>query len=141
MAVLLNHIIIWRSDKQRSAAFLTDMLGLPPAIPFHHFLVVELANQVSIDFMEKNGPVSRQHYALLLGEEEFDALLARIRQRRIDHWADPARTMVGAINNHDGGRGVYWEDPDGHLLEAITRPYGRGEYGTSSTAAANVPTG
>jgi len=81
------------------------------------------------------------HYALLLGEEEFDALLARIRQRRIDHWADPARTMVGAINNHDGGRGVYWEDPDGHLLEAIARPYGRGEYGTSATAAANVPTG
>lgn len=125
MTVALNHIILWCSDKHRSAAFLTEMLGLPPAIRFHHFLVVDLDNAVSIDFMEKEGPVARQHCAFLVGEAEFDAIHARIKARRLDHWADPARSMPGAINRRDGGRGVYWEDPDGHLLEAITRPYGR----------------
>jgi len=124
MAVELNHTIIWCSDKQRSAAFLTGILGRPPPRPFHHFLVVDLDNEVSLDFFQKEGSVSRQHYAFLVGEAEFDAAFERIRARGLTHWADPARTKAGEINRHDGGRGVYFEDPDGHLLELITRPYG-----------------
>lgn len=126
MAVELNHTIVWCSDKARSSAFLTDMLGLPPAKPFYHFLVVELDNQVSLDFFQKEGAVSRQHYAFLVGEAEFDAAFARIQGRGLTYWADPARTRPGEVNDHDGGRGVYFEDPDGHLLEIITRPYGSG---------------
>ena len=126
MAVELNHTIVWCSDKARSSAFLTDMLGLPPAKPFYHFLVVELDNQVSLDFFQKEGEVSRQHYAFLVGEAKFDAAFARIQGRGLTYWADPARTRPGEINDHDGGRGVYFEDPDGHLLEIITRPYGSG---------------
>lgn len=126
MSVQLNHTIVWCRDKQRSSAFLTEMLGLPPARPFHHFLVVETANGVSLDFFEKQGPVSTQHYAFLVGEDDFDAIYGRIRERDLPHWADPARRKAGEINRHDGGRGVYFEDPDGHLLEAITRPYGSG---------------
>jgi catechol 2,3-dioxygenase-like lactoylglutathione lyase family enzyme len=124
MAVELNHTIIWCSDKPRSAAFLADILGRPPARPFHHFLVVDLDNRVSLDFFEKQGPVARQHYAFLVGEAEFDAAFARIEARGLAYWADPARTRPNEINRHDGGRGVYFEDPDGHLLELITRPYG-----------------
>jgi catechol 2,3-dioxygenase-like lactoylglutathione lyase family enzyme len=89
-------------------------------------MVVELDNGVSLDFMDKEGSVSPQHYAFLIGEADFDAVLGRIRARGMDHWADPARTKPGEINRNDGGRGVYFEDPDGHLLEAITRPYGSG---------------
>ena len=126
MGVELNHTIIWCSDKARSSAFLTGILGLPPARPFHHFLVVELDNRVSLDFFQKEGAVSRQHYAFLVGEAEFDAAFARIEARELAYWADPARTRPGEINSHDGGRGVYFEDPDGHLLEIITRPYGSG---------------
>ncbi len=124
MAVELNHTIIWCSDKQRSAAFLAEMLGRPPARPFHHFLVVDLDNHVSLDFFQKEGPVSRQHYAFLVGEAEFDAAFARIEAQGLTYWADPARTKPGEVNRHDGGRGVYFEDPDGHLLELITKPYG-----------------
>ncbi|HEX7856410.1 MAG TPA: VOC family protein [Sphingobium sp.] len=123
----LNHIIIWCSDKQRSAAFLTDILGLPPAKPFGHFLVVPLANGVSVDFMEKAGPVSHQHYAFLVSEAEFDAGFARIRALGCPYWADPARQQPQQINCHWGGRGVYFEDPDGHFLELITKPYGKME--------------
>jgi catechol 2,3-dioxygenase-like lactoylglutathione lyase family enzyme len=126
MGAELNHTIVWCRDKMRSAAFLTELLGLPPARPFHHFLVVDLDNQVSLDFYQKEGEVSRQHYAFLVGEGEFDAAFARIRERGLTYWADPARTKPGEVNTHDGGRGLYFEDPDGHLLEIITRPYGSG---------------
>ena len=127
MAVELNHIIVWCSDKVRSAGFMTGLLGLPPAKPFYHFLVVELDNKVSLDFYQKEGAVSRQHYAFLVGEAEFDAAFARIEAQGLTFWADPARTRPNEINRHDGGRGVYFEDPDGHLLELITRPYGGGD--------------
>ena len=126
MTVELNHTIVWCSDKARSAAFLAEMFGRPAPVPFHHFLVVDVDNRVSIDFMEKSGAVAPQHYAFLVSEAEFDAIHGRITEKGLDHWADPARTMPGTINHHDGGRGVYFPDPDGHLLEAITRPYGRG---------------
>ena len=124
MAAMLNHTIIWCRDKQQSSAFLAEMLDRPPPRRFFHFLVVDLDNEVSLDFMEKEGEVARQHYAFLIGEDDFDAVLGRIRERGLEHWADPARTQPGEINRHFGGRGVYFEDPDGHLLEVITRPYG-----------------
>jgi catechol 2,3-dioxygenase-like lactoylglutathione lyase family enzyme len=126
MTVELNHSIVWCSDKVRSAGFMTDLLGLPPAKPFHHFLVVELDNHVSLDFYRKEGEVARQHYAFLIGEAEFDAAYGRILDRGITYWADPGQTRPGEINPNDGGRGLYFEDPDGHLLEIITRPYGSG---------------
>lgn len=124
MAVQLNHTIVWCHDKHRSSTFLADMFGLQPPKPFYHFMVVELDNGVSLDFMEKEGEVSRQHYAFLVSEEEFDAVLSRIHERGLPHWADPGRSLPNQINHHDGGRGVYFEDMEGHLLEALTRPYG-----------------
>lgn len=125
MAVELNHTIIWCSDKHASSRFLSEMLGLPPPEAFSHFMVVDLANNVSVDFLEKQGKVSPQHYAFLLSEAEFDAAFARIEAAGIDYWADPARSKPGEINHHSGGRGVYFEDPDGHLLEIITKSYDR----------------
>lgn len=120
----LNHTIVWCSDKQRSAEFLTDILGLPPARPFFHFLVVELKNGVSLDYYQKDGPVSPQHYAFLVSDEEFDTGFARLQEQGLAYWADPARSKPGEINHHFGGRGVYFADPDEHLMELITRPYG-----------------
>ncbi len=124
MPAELNHTIVWCRDKMRSSAFLAEMLGRPPPRPFLHFMVVELDNNVSRDFYQKDGEVSVQHYAFLISEEDFDAILGRIEAKALTYWADPARTQPGEINRHWGGRGVYFEDPDGHLLEAITRPYG-----------------
>lgn len=124
MAAELNHTIVWCRDKMKSSAFLARMLDRPPATPFLHFMVVTLDNAVSLDFMEKEGEMSRQHYAFLVPEAAFDAAMARIRADGLTFWADPARTQPGEINRHFGGRGVYFEDPDGHLLELITRPYG-----------------
>jgi catechol 2,3-dioxygenase-like lactoylglutathione lyase family enzyme len=126
MAVQLNHTIVWCRDQKVSATFLTEMLGLPDAVPFGPFLVVELANGVSMDFHEVDGDIPSQHYAFIVSEEEFDAIYGRILERGLEHWADPMRHGVNQINHNDGGRGVYWDDPDGHFLEIITRPYGSG---------------
>jgi catechol 2,3-dioxygenase-like lactoylglutathione lyase family enzyme len=126
VSVQLNHTIVSCRDQQRSAAFLTGILGLPAARPFGHFLVVEADNGVSLDFSETSGEVASQHYAFLMGEAEFDAAFDRIRQQHLPYWADPGKTQRDAVNTRDGGRGLYFEDPDGHLLEIITRPYGSG---------------
>jgi len=126
VSVQLNHTIVSCRDQQRSAAFLTGILGLPPATSFGHFLVVEADNGVSLDFSDTSGEIAAQHYAFLVGEQEFDAAFGRIRAQDVACWADPGRSQPGVINHHDGGRGLYFEDPDGHLLEIITRPYGSG---------------
>lgn len=126
MAIELNHTIVWSSDQQASARFFSGMLGLPEPRKFAHFDVIELANGVSLDFADQDGRIERQHYAFLVSEAEFDGILARVQASGVGWWADPARKHPGEINRHDGGRGVYFEAPDGHLLEAITRPYGSG---------------
>ena len=121
----LNHTIVWCSDPQKSAGFLTEILGLPPPRRFLSFLVVDLANEVSLDYMAaESEPIALQHFAFLVTEGEFDAALPRVRKLAKEIWADPARRQPGRINHHFGGRGVYFQDPDGHLLELITRPYG-----------------
>jgi catechol 2,3-dioxygenase-like lactoylglutathione lyase family enzyme len=120
----LNHTIVWCSDRQRSADFLTDILGLPRARTLFHFQVVDMSNGVSLDYYQKEGKVAQQHYAFLVTDEEFDAAFDRIKQRSLGYWADPARTQPNEINHHFGGRGVYFFDPDEHLLELITTPYG-----------------
>jgi catechol 2,3-dioxygenase-like lactoylglutathione lyase family enzyme len=126
MPVQLNHTIVWVHDKEESAEFYTAVLGLPPANPFFNFLVVAMENDVSLDLYEKgrDAEISLQHYAFLVGEKEFDEIFGRIRERKLEYWADPGRTQAGEINRHFGGRGVYFMDPNGHLLEVITTPYG-----------------
>ena len=94
--------------------------------PFGRFLVVQVDNDVSLDFADSQGEIKSQHYAFLVSETEFDEILGRIRSRGVTYWADPGRRRPGEINTNDGGRGVYWADPSGHLLEIITRPYGSG---------------
>ena len=126
MAVQLNHTIVHSRDANAGAAFLSEILGVPAPVRFGPFLVVEVANGVSLDFMEDDGSYTGQHYAFLVSEDDFDGILERVRARGLDIWADPHGQEPGEINHHDGGRGFYFQSPDGHWLEAITRPYGSG---------------
>jgi catechol 2,3-dioxygenase-like lactoylglutathione lyase family enzyme len=125
MAVQLNHTIVNSSDKQRAARFLVDVLGLPDPEPYGPFLGVQVSNDVTLDFFDA-GIVHPQHYAFLVSEDDFDAIFGRIKERGLPYWADPHHTQPNEYNTKDGGRGVYWDDPDGHVLEIITRPYGSG---------------
>ena len=125
MTIKLNHTIVNVRDKRASAKFFTELFGLPPAKPFgSYFLTVQLSNGVTLDFCDADYKPESQHYAFLVSEKEFDQIFGRIKERGLDYWADPAKKQKGKINHHDGGRGVYFEEPSKHFLEIITRPYG-----------------
>ena len=124
MAVHLNHTIVEAEDRDLTADFLVGLLGLAPAVTFGPFRVVALGNDVSLDVAQATGPIHPQHYAFLVSEAEFDEIWERIKQRELTYWADPYRRHRGQINTNHGGRGLYWDDPNGHILEIITRPYG-----------------
>jgi catechol 2,3-dioxygenase-like lactoylglutathione lyase family enzyme len=126
MSVSLNHTIVLAHDRHGSAQFLVDILGLEQPSTFGPFVVVQLGNGVSLDYADDDGPPHPQHYAFLVSEAEFDEIHERITTRGLTYWADPFHQREGEINTNDGGRGLYWEDPDGHNLEIITVPYGGG---------------
>ncbi len=123
MSIELNHTIVESRDPDAGAAFLAEVLDLPAPTHFGPFTVVEVAHGLSLDYMAVDAP-HPQHYAFLVSEEEFDQIHQRIVERGLTYWADPFHREEGRINTNDGGRGVYWKDPDGHVLEIITRPYG-----------------
>jgi len=111
MRVQLNHTLVAAKDRFASARFLAGMFDLPEPYGYGPFACVDVDNGVSLDFMDvDDDPVHQQHYAFLVTEDEFDAVMGRIRERHLDFW--------------HGGRGVYFLDPCGHVLEALTVPYG-----------------
>ncbi|HZZ48667.1 MAG TPA: VOC family protein [Pseudonocardia sp.] len=125
MPVELNHTIVAARDKVSSAKDLAELLDLPAPTSFGPFEVVQVG-ATSLDFMTSDRDIHPQHYAFLVSEDEFDTIFARITGQGLQYWADPRGERPGEINHHDGGRGVYWQSPDGHYLEIITRPYGSG---------------
>ena len=126
MSIDLNHTIVHARDHKASASFLADILGRTTPVPFGPFYDVELDNGATLAFIQTDEPLTIEHYAFLVSEAEFDQIFERIQARELPYWADPAHKQPGRINHHDGGRGVYWNDPNGHYLEIITRPYGSG---------------
>ncbi|HZU72052.1 MAG TPA: VOC family protein [Acidimicrobiales bacterium] len=121
MAVQLNHTIVPVRDKEESARFIADVLGLEPPTPFGPFMCVETANGVSLDYDDR-WEVRSNHYAFVVSEDEFDAIFARVQERGLTYWADPGHRQPNVINGN--GRGFYFEDPSGHNMEVLTRAYG-----------------
>lgn len=125
MTVTLNHTIVHAHDKAATATFLTEILGFSPPRTLAHFTLVQVG-ETSLDLIETDGEISSRHFAFLVDETEFDEIFERIRERGIPYWADPFHKQPNEINRWDDGRGLYFDDPNGHLLEIITRPYGSG---------------
>jgi catechol 2,3-dioxygenase-like lactoylglutathione lyase family enzyme len=123
MPVELNHTIIPVADKWASAKFLAAILGLEAGPEWGPFVPIRLVNGVTLDFVEAAG-FHPQHYAFLVGEAEFNAALARLESVGAAFYASFDRSGRGEINHLYGGRGVYFDDPNGHLFELITQPYG-----------------
>jgi catechol 2,3-dioxygenase-like lactoylglutathione lyase family enzyme len=121
MTIQFNHTVLYAHDSEASAKFLAEMLGLPAPARWGPFVVVKTDNGTNLDYMDTDGEITSQHYAFLVDESDFDAIFERIRARKLTYWADPRQTQQGQINHHDGGRGLYFEDPNGHL-EIITVP-------------------
>ena len=139
MAIQLNHTIVAARDPETSARLLSRLLGLAEPVRYGPFFGVVLDNGVTLDYMQSAEPITSQHYAFIVEESEFDEIFERIRKHGCEYWADPGHRQAGTINHRDGGRGVYWTDPDGHNLEILTREYGSGEGSFSTTPQAAPP--
>jgi len=125
MSISLNHTIVHAHDPVATANFLTRILGLPPYRRLAHFTVVQVG-VTSLDLLPTDEAISSQHYAFLVSETEFDDIFKRIKTEKIAYWADPFHQQPNQINHWDDGNGLYFDDPNGHILEIITKPYGSG---------------
>ncbi|GAA2724232.1 VOC family protein [Actinocorallia aurantiaca] len=124
--VRLDHTVVHAVDRRLSAEFLAVILGLGVGAPLGPFLPVELGNGVTLDYYEKRDePIQPQHYAFLVPDERFDLMLSRLEAVGVTYYADPSHTEPGRINRLFGGRGAYFDDPNGHNMEIMTRPYAR----------------
>ena len=123
MSVALDHTIIFVRDRWASARFLADILGLKVEPEWGPFAPVRTGNGVTLDFADSKD-FRPQHYAFLVSEPEFDAALSRIKSDGVKFYSSFDGSGPGEINHLYGGRGVYFEDPNGHLFELITAPYG-----------------
>lgn len=123
---VLNHHIVSATDGEASARYYCDVLGLEPPVKLGHFAVLKVSSDTTLDFVTVEGAFDRQHYAFLVSEEEFDEVFDRIRNRGQTYWSDPMHHDPDQVNHWDDGRGVYFDDPDGHRLEILTRSYGSG---------------
>lgn len=125
MPISLNHTIVHARDSATTARFLCEVLGLAPARQLAHFTVVQVG-PTSLDLLQTDEKIASRHFAFLVSEAEFDLIFDRLRERGIRYWADPFHREPDRINRWDDGRGLYFDDPNGHLLEIITRSYGSG---------------
>ncbi len=125
MTARFNHAIIAARDRHASASFYAALLGLPAPVSWGPFVSVLLEDGVVLQFAEPGTrDIQMQHYAVLVDDQRFDEIHARLVRDGAPHWADPQARLPGQINTRHGGRGVYFRDPAGHGLEVITRPYG-----------------
>jgi catechol 2,3-dioxygenase-like lactoylglutathione lyase family enzyme len=126
MSIEFNHTLVHSKDTWAAAGQVGRLLGLAEPSSYGPFAVLRFDNGATLDFIEDTSEITAQHYAFLVGEDDFDAIWDRLRADGRQWWADPHRRRPGEINHADGGRGLYWQGPDGHWLEIITRPYGSG---------------
>jgi catechol 2,3-dioxygenase-like lactoylglutathione lyase family enzyme len=123
LPIQLDHLAVAAKDKEHSATFLKDLLGLAEPTRWGPFVSLTLDDGIRLDYAEPGVDFHGQHYALLVSDEVFDRALDRIRAQRMPFWAGPGHTP-GEINTNHGGRGVYFDDPSGHHFELITQRYG-----------------
>ncbi len=122
MSIELSHIVIPARSKWASATFLASILDVPAGPHRESFVPVRLSNGVTLDYADAER-FDPHHCAFLASEADFDATYARIRSTGIMYYSGPNHCRPGEINHLRGGRGVYFDDPDGHQIEIITRPY------------------
>jgi catechol 2,3-dioxygenase-like lactoylglutathione lyase family enzyme len=122
MSIEVNHLIVPASDKTSSARFLADVLGIPLGDPVSHFQPVQVGT-VTLDY-DNADDFRPMHIAFLVDEATFDAAHQRLLDAGAPTYADPGRVRAGQINHRHGGRGVYFDDPNGHLFELMTEADG-----------------
>ena len=123
MAIELNHTIVPARDKEESARFWEKIFGFAHQQPMGHFQPVRISAQsLTLDF-DNVEVVERHHYAFKVSEPEFDEIFGRIKEAGVEYGSGPRTSTDMQTNTWNGGRGVYFRDPNGHLLELLTQDY------------------
>ena len=120
MAITLDHTIVPSRDKTASAAFFARIFGLEPEAPMGHFAPVRVNDTLTLDF-DNREQFESHHYAFHVSDQEFDAIFERVKAGGIPYGSQPFAVDDMEINTRRGGRGFYFKDPDGHVLELLTR--------------------
>jgi len=122
MTITLNHTIVPARDKEAAARFFAQIFGLHFEGVGGHFAPVRVNDTLTLDFATATGPITSQHYAFHVSDAEFDAILQRVQAAGLAFGSGPRSLVDGKLNDWNGGRGVYFRDPDGHILELMTVP-------------------
>jgi catechol 2,3-dioxygenase-like lactoylglutathione lyase family enzyme len=119
MTIQLDHTIVPAHDKEASARFFARIFGLSYDGPVSHFAPVRINDTLTIDF-DNWDQFERHHYAFRVSETEFDGIFDRVKAEGIAYGSGPRSSEDMTINHRHGGRGFYFKDPNGHLLEVMT---------------------
>jgi catechol 2,3-dioxygenase-like lactoylglutathione lyase family enzyme len=121
MPITLNHTIVPSHDKEQSAQFFARMFGLKYKGPVGHFAQVRVNDELALDW-DNREHFDSHHYAFVVSDQEFDDIFGRLKSDQVTYGSGPGSSRDGEINHRRGGRGLYFADPDGHLLEIMTVP-------------------
>lgn len=121
MAITLNHTIVPARDKQASARFFADIFGLTYEQSDGYFAPVRVNDTLTLDFDDDVDTFDVHHYAFHVSDPEFDEIFRRIQAAQVSYGSDPWNLENGQLNAWNGGRGFYFRDPSGHILEVMTR--------------------
>ena len=122
MAITLNHTIVRARDKDAAARFFAEIFGLSFESSGGHFAPVRVNDTLTLDFADAKEAVASQHYAFHVSDTEFDAILQRVNDAGLTFGSGPRSLEDGKLNDWGGGRGFYFKDPNGHVLELMTVP-------------------
>lgn len=122
MDITLNHTIVPTNDNVLSAKFYERIFGFKFIKEWGHFAVVKVNETLTLDFMNEN-EFSSLHYAFKVTDKQFDEIFERIKSEGLEFGSGPYKLNNGKNNNDFGGRGVYFKDLDGHILEILTTDY------------------
>ncbi|HEY7579942.1 MAG TPA: VOC family protein [Acetobacteraceae bacterium] len=119
MAIVLDHTIVPAHDNEASARFFAHIFGLNYQGAMSHFAPVRVNDDLVLDF-DTRETFDWQHYAFKVSDAEFDAIFGRVKQEGLAYGSGPFMPDNMEINHRGGGRGFYFKDPNGHLLEVLT---------------------
>jgi catechol 2,3-dioxygenase-like lactoylglutathione lyase family enzyme len=119
MAIVLDHTIVPAHDNEASARFFARIFGLPYEGTTSHFAPVRVNETLVLDF-DTRTTFDLQHYAFKVSDGELDGIFQRVRDEGLAYGSGPFSPDDMTINHRGGGRGFYFKDPNGHLLEVLT---------------------
>jgi catechol 2,3-dioxygenase-like lactoylglutathione lyase family enzyme len=122
MTITLNHTIVWTRGKEGAARFFAEIFGLRFEGSRSHFAPVRVNDTLTLDFADAKGNIASQHYAFHVSDTEFDAILQRVKDAALTFGSGPRSLEDGRLNDWNGGRGFYYKDHDGHVIELMTAP-------------------